>query len=165
MIMGMARGPVQLPRAERFWSRVDKSGECWLWKGVIIQRGGYGHFYDDDQRLKRAHRVAWELTHGVIPDGVVCHSCDRPACVHPAHLFIGSQGDNLADMRRKGRGFVPPPEHGAERYNARLTDDIVRSMRSAASSGATIKNLAAAAGVSYSTALHAIRGETWAHVQ
>lgn len=98
------------PRAERFWAKVDQSAgpdRCWPWAGPINElRGGYGYFYDDDARLRRAHIVAWELTHGIVPAGqVICHSCDNPACCNPACMFLGTQGENLQDMRDKGRHY------------------------------------------------------------
>lgn len=85
-----------------FWSRVDTSGECWLWTGAKTELG-YGLFLDNRRRL-RAHRVAYALTYGEFPDElVVCHRCDNPRCVRPNHLFLGTQTDNLADMTAKGR--------------------------------------------------------------
>lgn len=161
------RGPQQLPRRERFYSHVDKSGRCWLWTGTILQRGGYGSFYDDDALRKRAHRVSWELEHGrAVPDGmVVMHLCDTPACVRPTHLIADDQRENLADMRRKGRGYVIPPERGEARYNAKLTDERVRRLRQARTvSVAAVDALAAEYGVAKNTARKAARGETWRHV-
>lgn len=96
---------------ERFirYVRENPNG-CWDWSGRV-RSGGRGYFslYDADHpkgRHVRASRVAWVLAHGSIPDGLcVCHQCDRPLCVNPAHLFLGTQTDNLKDMRAKGRGF------------------------------------------------------------
>ncbi len=87
---------------ERFWSKVDKTADCWNWKAGKFTFG-YGAF-----RLRRnnvrAHRFAWELTYGKIPEGLeVCHSCDNPACVRPEHLFLGKQKDNVQDAIDKGR--------------------------------------------------------------
>lgn len=168
MVVGVARpGPQpSAPRADRFWARVDRSGDCWIWTGALaVARGGYGHFYDDDQRLRRAHRVAWEIVFGAIPDAMaVCHACDTPACVRPDHLFLGTQGANLADMRAKGRGYVPPAERGVQRYNARLTDAIVRWLRDEHASGRRTVELAAEIGVSVGCAAKAIQRQTWRHV-
>lgn len=85
----------------RFWGRVDKSGDCWLWTG--LKTHGYGSVWLAG-RVMRAHRAAVLLAGGVIPPGsVVCHRCDTPACVRPEHLFVSTQRENMADMHAKGR--------------------------------------------------------------
>lgn len=91
---------------ERFWSKVKKTETCWVWTaGTFKYRNGYGQF-----RVRRgdppayAHRFAWELVNGPIPQGLhVLHRCDNPPCVNPAHLFLGTQIDNYRDMVSKGR--------------------------------------------------------------
>jgi len=159
-------GPKQKPRHERFYERVDKSDDCWIWTGVINhKRGGYGHFYDDDTRLRRAHRVAWEMEHGLITEAdVVMHTCDTPACVRLDHLRLGTQVENLTDMRWKGRGAVPLPEHGADRYNAKLDEEKVRGLRRAKAEGRSIADLARQMGVSATCAKMAANGKSWRHV-
>ena len=84
MLVRMKRGPKQKPRRERFYERVDRgTGDgCWIWTGAINQRrGGYGYFYDDDTRLRRAHRVAWELEHGPLPEDVALMQHLRQPCL------------------------------------------------------------------------------------
>lgn len=87
--------------APRFWSRVDKSNDCWIWTGAVAS--GYGACrYKGKQTT--AHRVAYELEVGLIPTGlVVMHRCDNPLCVKPDHLVVGTQSENLRDMVAKGR--------------------------------------------------------------
>lgn len=88
----------------RFWSKVEKAEGCWPWKASIFKQTGYGQFALESKRPINAHRMAWILTHGEIPDGmVVCHHCDNPLCVNPDHLFLGQQQDNMIDMATKGR--------------------------------------------------------------
>lgn len=90
---------------ERFWAKVDKSEGCWVWAGQV-DRNGYGvlQIRSRASRMVRAHRYAYELAHGPIePDLFICHRCDNPPCVNPAHLFAGSASDNNYDASRKGR--------------------------------------------------------------
>jgi hypothetical protein len=87
---------------QRFWERVDKSGECWLWTGATFRRG-YGAVKREGKQLK-AHRVAWEMHFGRLPQGaLIMHHCDNPPCVRPQHLFPGTPADNMADKVTKGR--------------------------------------------------------------
>ena len=88
--------------SERIDINVDKGSGCWLW--LLSKAFGYGNFKVNG-KTKRAHRVAWEEFNGPIPEGMnVCHTCDNPSCVNPEHLFLGTQYDNLQDMKQKGRG-------------------------------------------------------------
>lgn len=174
LVLMAKRGPQPKPRAERFWERADKSGDCWLWTGgTFAKRGGYGTFYDDErgdmQRLRRAHRVAYEIEHCVELDQseVVLHLCDTPACVRPSHLALGTQADNLADMRAKRRGHVfteKNVERGTDRYNAKLDPDKVRRLRAAYVNGENLAQLAREMGVTQSAAQMAATGKSWRDV-
>ena len=73
------------------------------------------------------HRVAWELENGPIPTGMqVCHACDNPPCSNVGHLFLGTQGENLADMVSKGR---QNNARGESHHSARLSDEEVSELR------------------------------------
>lgn len=136
----------------RFWNKValpDSIGtdQCWDWLGKPHD-SGYGRF-SIGHRIIRAHRFAYELVVGPIPDGLfVCHSCDNRLCCNPAHLWLGSCADNLADMVRKGRsatgeknGMKKHPERtpqGIRNGSAKLTERQVIEIRESELSAVTI---------------------------
>lgn len=133
----------------RFWGSFLIDDGCWLWTGIINrQRSGYGYFYGDSVGGKRrtwgAHRLMWEIVNGPIPDGhEVCHSCDNPPCVNPAHLWIGTHRENMLDCVAKNRqGVGGPPA----RLSPAQCEEIVR-MRA---NGAYQREIAAKFGVSQS---------------
>ena len=87
---------------ERFWEKVDKSSDCWVWTGALSHLG-YGKFWYRD-KVQSAHRVAYQLFIGEIPKGMcICHTCDNRKCVNPKHLWLGTQKENIQDMWAKGR--------------------------------------------------------------
>lgn len=89
----------------RFWSKVEKTPTCWLWKGTL-HSAGYGHFQTNGCRYF-AHRASYVIAHGPIPPGLsVLHHCDTPDCIRPDHLFLGTQTENMRDMLDKGRHVV-----------------------------------------------------------
>jgi hypothetical protein len=143
-------------RFESFVERVTESG-CALWAGAVIGRYGYGIFRAACRMQVYAHRFAWEMANGPIPAGMlVCHRCDVYRCVNPSHLYLGTQADNLRDMRSKGR-----QARGATHGNARLTVESVEIIRASTDTDAT---LAARFGVTRCTVSLARRRKTWSHV-
>jgi len=95
--------PLRLALPTRFWAKVQKTATCWLWTGTRT-RQGYGQFAVDKRTRASAHRMAYELTHGPIPEGLdVLHKCDNPPCCNPEHLFLGTHQDNMIDAVHKGR--------------------------------------------------------------
>lgn len=105
---GLRRRDLTAAIVARFHAKYQKTSGCWLWQAAKYPRG-YGMVnLGRDMRGKQfttyAHRVSYVLAKGPIEPGqVVMHQCDTPACVNPAHLVLGTQADNLADCRSKGR--------------------------------------------------------------
>lgn len=113
----------------RFWTKVDKSGgedACWLWTAGLFENG-YGVFLLN-KKLKKAHRISWELAYGEIPEHLmVLHDCpdgDNPACVNPKHLWLGTHKQNMTDRNQKKRQM-----HGEHHFNAKLTLEQVVEIR------------------------------------
>ena len=123
--------PIKRPWRERYWEKVDvcEPNECWPWIGAKVG-GGYGSF-KLRQKMVYAHRLAWILANGRIPNGLcVLHHCDNRSCCNPVHLWLGTYSDNARDMMRKGRGG-----RGAQNGNSKLTRADVRAIRSLYAAG------------------------------
>lgn len=133
----------------RFWAKVEKTDECWLWTAARWPKG-YGAFNCDHQ-MWQAHRIAYYLTYGKFPTDLACHTCDNPPCVRPDHLFDGTSQQNLVDGLRKGRKVA-----GAHvtRVQAGL---VIVALRN----GASVDEAASAAKVSFDTASAISRRNSW----
>jgi hypothetical protein len=106
---------------DRFWNKVDKTDDCWLWTGYKNNKG-YGMFRVGDTMML-THRWSAQTSGLNIDNMLVCHSCDNPSCVRPDHLFVGTNQDNVDDREAKGRGAKVKPNL------RKLSDDIVRAIR------------------------------------
>ena len=143
----------------RFWDQVDRTDDlfsCWLWQGNTT-RDGYGkypwrHPVVGDWTSDVAHRVAFYLTHGELPECVM-HSCDVPACVRPEHLVGGTMGDNIRDAQMKGRLHRGP--------RARFTKAQVAKIRQAVARGASERQLAKYLRVHFTTISNMAMGKTY----
>lgn len=148
------------PLAERFWEKVEVRGadDCWPWLAATKQ-GGYGKIIDADGRFQLTHRVAYRFAFGDIPVGlVVCHRCDNPGCVNPQHLFLGTQAENLRDMRSKHRDNPP---RGSKHPKTRLDEVLVVRLRADQRSH---RRIAKDYGIGKSTVGMIKAGLTWTHV-
>lgn len=147
------------PEADRFWSKVAKSDGCWEWKAGTSPHG-YGR-YRLPKRAVFAHRYAYEQCVGEIPDGLfVCHRCDNPRCVNPAHLFLGTHEDNMRDMTRKGRSTW-----GERSGRRKLSADDVAEVHRLRHDGLSLAQIAARFGVTRQNVHLVVSGRTWARAQ
>ena len=143
---------------ERFWSKVDKSGDCWLWTAGKIC--GYGQYTLPGRISSRAHRVSWMMANGPISGNLlVCHKCDVKSCVRPDHLFLGTNKDNADDCVNKGRNT-----RGRKTTFAKLSERSVREIRASSGRGVLGIVLAKEYGVSPKAISKVIRRESWGHI-
>ena len=152
------------PIEDRFWAKVDRRGpdECWLWTASTIT-GGYGQIGRGRAGAgnELAHRLSYAINVGPIPEGlVVMHSCDNKLCVNPAHLSVGTQKENVADMDAKGRGRRVGLR-GTDSPSSKLTWTKVRRIRNAYERGALQVDLAEKFGVGQPCISSIVRGATW----
>lgn len=129
--------------------------KCWVYGGASYKRP-YGTFKLDG-KLLRTNRASWQLHNGPIPDGMhVCHHCDRPSCVNPDHLFLGTAQENKADSVSKDRHM-----RGERAPFAKLTTADVIKIRADTRS---LEEISKDYGVSYKAIDHVKRRKNWKHV-
>jgi hypothetical protein len=150
---------------DRFWSYVIKTDGCWGWKAAL-NKDGYGRFSSaqtatSPKRNLSAHRYAWELAHGPIPEGMeVLHHCDTPPCTRDEHLFLGTKLDNVADAVSKGR-----QARGERSNTAILTEEQVRAIHTEyVNRRGIFVEMARKYGVCPETISAIVRRVNWAHV-
>jgi len=142
---------------QRFMAKVEPDGECWRWT-AFKNWDGYGVFGVKSKAIG-AHRAAYMIFSGDIPAGLcVLHSCDRPWCVNPAHLYVGTQLENVRDRVVRGRsGSLRGEAHG----RAKLTSGDVANIRAEIAAGAVQRRLAERYGVTPTTILGIKRRRIW----
>lgn len=155
------------PPLKRFWFKTNKNGpihpvhgQCWVWTGKT--RNGYGRF-SINKKVNNVNRYSWTIHFGKIPKGLcVCHKCDNPRCVNPAHLFLGTTVQNTNDRQQKQR-----QARGEKIHSAILTESQVIYIRKVYKSHSKLYGASALAhrfGVAYSTLLDVVINRTWKHL-
>ena len=144
---------------ERFWEKVDKTGNCWEWI-PSREAGGYGTFLLEG-KVRKAHTVALEWAVGKKRpiDLDTCHRCDNPSCVRPSHLYFGTRQQNIDDAWARGRMQI-----GSERPAAKITEIDVLAIRNEYAAGAEVLDLVNHYGLKDSTIRGIVLGFKWKHV-
>lgn len=163
---------------DRFWSFVDRSAgtdHCWPWTGDR-NADGYGRFYLSKGHRTAASKMAYVLTFGPLPPdkSFTCHTCDWPPCCNPSHLFAGNALDNARDAVTKGRCATgarngkatkpdasPPAPRGEYNATAKLTNAQAAALRAEYIPRKNLPELARKYGISYMTAYHVVRLDTY----
>jgi len=157
---------------ERFWSKVQKGPGCWEWQAGL--RNGYGAFRMGGvgSKVEQAHRAAWILLHGEIPEGkFVLHDCDNRKCVK--HLYLGDQAQNMQDMkdrdrttRRERHWSRRSPEkvrRGVDHHNTKLSPrDVTRICSEYKMGKCSQRQIAQRYGVSQTQVSRIVSGKRWA---
>lgn len=150
---------------DRFWAKAKRAESgCWEWTASRF-RNGYGRFRLDG-RTQSAHRVAYELAVGQIPDGMlICHRCDNRVCVNPEHLFIGTHADNAQDMIQKGRHWIvtDPGRRaaGGLAHKARLSAAQVEEIFALSARGLAQRAIAKVVGTNQGHVSRILAGKCW----
>ncbi len=163
-------------REKLFWSKVNKTEDCWLWTGVVLTDGygGWGIKHNKHHYSYRVHRISYSLTNNIsIPSNIlVCHKCDNSLCVNPDHLFLGTPADNSADMVAKGRSgkgrkkISTSCARGEKHGRAKLTATEIQKIRTIAlqPDRPSYKQIGQQFGINQSHVYNIIKRKVWKHV-
>jgi hypothetical protein len=180
--MATRKSSIRKSLEDRLLARVaipaDVLTGCWLWTGSHNGMG-YGQIEEptpEGRRGRLTHRLVWAMVNGPIPHRMfLCHRCDVPLCCNPAHLFPGTQADNMADMVAKGRSAkgdrsplrVNPHavRRGAASNFSKLTEDDVRQIRRLHEQGVATAALAERFGVASHSVCRVVSRTTWSNVE
>lgn len=158
-----------IPAEVRFWKYVDKHGEngCWLWTGLSKTGAGYGIITNEGRHIA-AHRLSFAINneYGITLEDMegtdILHECDNPACVNPAHLFLGTHQDNMDDKTIKGRNNPPK---GEEHFRSKLTEIQVKEIRERYANGGTShKKLGDEYGITKQGISEILHFKCWKHI-
>lgn len=148
------------PIEERFWAKVNKTDGCWFWTGGK-DGDGYGGFWLEGKPIS-AHRYSYQLNIGPIPNKLlVLHTCDIPACVNPAHLFLGTKKDNAIDREQKGRSR---DSRGEKQGGAKLTEVKVRQIFKDSRNGMSQQKIADKHNVHQTLVSKVLLKQVWSHL-
>jgi hypothetical protein len=151
-----------LPYRLDFLSEPEMNTGCRLWWGHS-NHAGYGILHYGG-RSNLAHRMRWTASFGEIPPGLfVCHKCDTPACINPAHLFIGTHQDNVNDRTAKGRSSGDL-RLGVLRNNTKINSETVRYIRTQAAIGRSQRAIGEEVGLFQTTVSEIVRRKIWGHI-
>ena len=153
---------------QRFLAKINHQGplhpelgNCWIWTAKSNCQG-YGTIFMEGHKMVRAHRLAYVLAKGPIPNDIcVLHKCDNPSCVNPAHLFLGTHAENMQDKKLKGRNRVP---FGERHSSCKLTAAQVVEIRICIESGETQREVARRFNVSQPAVRNIYHRKTWKHI-
>jgi transposase-like protein len=146
----------------RLWANTDKSGECWIWKGNT-DKDGYGSIRISSRKAMRVHRLSFFLSTKIDPAGkLVCHHCDNPGCVNPAHLYLGTALENNRDKVTRGRCNWAK---GEKVFNAKFTKEQIKDIfRQYRQGGVLQADIAKYYGVTQGAIHLILSGKCWGHL-
>lgn len=146
----------------RFEKLTQRGDGCWQWQGKP-DKNGYGNLRIGGRKVCKAHRAAWMIANNIDPgEKLICHHCDNPGCVNPAHLYRGTIAENNKDRAKRNRSN---PRKGSDHWKAKLTDDLVARILLEYQPGVTSQNgLGKKFGVTQGCIFLILHSKNWKHV-
>jgi len=139
---------------------IKKENECWEWTGVL-HSSGYGMSHFRGKSIK-SHRASWIVYKGEIPEGMhVLHQCDRPSCISPSHLYLGTHQDNMVDKFNKGRCIA---SKGSKNGYSKFSEEQVLDIRKRLLDGEMVNILAKEFCVDRHTISNIKHRRRWKHI-